>query len=84
MIALRLEESLEKEFTEAVEAEGKNRSQVLRQLMEEYLRRKRLTPAEVFKAKFNYAEGECLTKVSRPRMSKAELKAKVREGIVGT
>ena len=81
MIALRLDETLEKEFTLAVEFEGKNRSQVLRELMEEYLRKKRSTPAEVFKSKFSYANKD--TVGTRPRMTKSELKAKVREAIIG-
>ena len=83
MIALRLDENLEKEFSEAVEAEGKNRSQVIRDLMVEYLQKKRSTPADVFKSKFKYLDGEKETIGTRPRMSKSELKEKVRASIVG-
>ena len=81
MIALRVDETLEKEFSHAVECEGKNRSQVLRELMEEYLRKKRSTPADVFKSKFSYGIEQAV--VTRPRMTKAELKSKVREAIIG-
>jgi len=82
MIALRLEEDLEKRFSEVVKTEGKNRSQVMRDLIENYLKEKSQNPGEVFKSKFKYFKGEEKTIGTRKPMTKAELKEQVREAIV--
>ena len=82
MIALRLDESLEKEFSEAVESEGRTKSEVIRELMEIYLNRARKTPNEIFKSKFNYFKDEKKAIATRKPLSKSDLKDMVRKSIV--
>lgn len=82
MIALRLDEDLERRFNELIETEGKNRSQVIRELIEGYLESKSQNSGEVFKSKFKYFEGELEKTVKRKPLTKSELKEKIRQSIV--
>ena len=83
MIALRLDEDLENRFNQAVDADGKNRSQVIRDLIESYLENKNRSPGEVFKSKFTYLKGEEKNIGKNKPMSKTELKEKVKKAIAG-
>lgn len=83
MIALRIDEDLEARFNQALEAEGKNRSQVIRELIENYLENKTRSPGDVFKSKFSYLEGEEKNIGKNKPMTKSELKEKVSKAIAG-